>query len=80
MTASYAGSIVMYGLSQSPNTPRRLNSLRWMSMKRFAYSRHLRRFSIGSIALRTSMPGVSRPSSLSTWCSIGSPWQSHPGT
>src|SRR6266511_3420816 len=37
-------------------------------------------FSSGSMARRTSTEAVSRPSSLSTWCSIGSPWQSHPGT
>ena len=66
MTAWYAGAIVRYGCCQSPNTPRRRNSLRWISMNRAAYSRHFCRLSTGSIALRTSIEAVSRPSSLST--------------
>src|SRR5205085_1547538 len=69
-----------YGCFQSPNTPRRLNSSRWMSMNFSAYSRQRRIFSAGSMAWRTSTDALSRPSSLSTWCSMGSPWQSHPGT
>jgi hypothetical protein len=51
-----------------------------MSMNLLAYSRQRRRFSSGSIACRTSTEAWSSPSSLSTWCSIGSPWQSQPGT
>ena len=48
-------------------------------MNRSAYARQRRRFSAGSIARRTSLPALSSPSSLSTWCSMGSPWQSQPG-
>ena len=48
-------------------------------MNRSAYARQRRRFSAGSIARRTSLPALSRPSSLSTWCSMGRPWQSQPG-
>ncbi len=70
----------MYGLSQSPKTPSRLNSSRWIWTYFAAYARHLPIFSSGSIARRTSTDAVSRPSSLSTWCSMGRPWQSQPGT
>ena len=42
--------MVVYGFFQSPNTPSRLNSSRWMSMNLAAYSRQRRIFSTGSMA------------------------------
>ena len=67
-------AIVRYGSSQSPRTPRRLKSLRWMSTYFAAYARHARR---NSAVLICRFFG---PSSRSTFSSIGRPWQSQPGT
>jgi hypothetical protein len=77
MSASAARSIVAYRLSQSPTTPRRLNSSRWMPSHFSAYSRHsLRKATIGTSSL--FLPFLRY--SCSTCHSIGSPWQSQPGT
>src|SRR3954470_1409855 len=74
ITDSYWGDIVEYGSSQRPNTPIRLNCSRCRSRYFSAYARQ---------ALRTSSGAISsflRPRDSSTLISIGSPWQSHPGT
>ena len=74
MVASCSGSMVRYGLSHWPNTPSRLKSRLCASTYRPAYSRHMRRNSAALTLL------VFPPNSFSTFVSIGSPWQSQPGT
>ncbi len=66
--------MVRYGVSQRPKTPIRSNWLRCRSTYFSAYSRQARRTASGSIS------SFLRPSFSSTLISIGSPWQSHPGT
>src|SRR4030066_1140586 len=73
IVASYEWSMVRYGESQSANTPSRLNSSRCIFTYFSAYSRHS--FLISCLLI----PFFLGPSCLSTWCSIGSPWQSLPG-
>ena len=63
-----------YGLSQSPVTPRRLKSTRWMLICSSANSRHFWRNSTASSLVPTL------PHFFSTAISIGRPWQSQPGT
>ena len=72
--ASKRGSMVRYGRSQSPSTPRRLKSARCRSTCSCANSRQAARNSFASSLSPT------RPCFFSTWCSIGRPWQSQPGT
>ena len=74
MFASEVKSIVLYGLSQSPNTPNLSKPANWPSICFCAYSRHFWRNS----AAVTFLPGL--PTFFSTWSSIGKPWQSQPGT
>ena len=66
--------MVMYGSSHSPITPRRLNCPRWMSSHFSAYFRQRRRNSTADISF------FFEPRSLSTFSSMGRPWQSQPGT
>jgi len=66
--------MVVYGSSQRPNTPSRLNEVRWRSIHFWAYARQ------ASITAGRSMVRFLDPSSLSTLSSIGRPWQSQPGT
>ena len=63
----------MYGCSQSPDTPKRLKSLRCLSTCDKAYSLHFSRYSATVISLRLT------PLLVNT-CSIGKPWVSQPGT
>ncbi len=71
--ASKRKSRVLYGLSQSPITPRRLKSLRCRSICDSAYSRHFWRNSTASSFTPTL------PYFFSMAISIGRPWQSQPG-
>ena len=73
--ASYSGSRVRYGAAQSPNPPYRSNWARCVATVASAYSRALDR-SVAGVSARRS----SDESPCSTLSSIGSPWQSHPGT
>ena len=56
----------MYGCSQSPDTPKRLKSLRCLSTCDKAYSLHFSRYSATVISLRLT------PLLVNT-CSIGKP-------
>ena len=74
VAASYSGRIVAYGRPQSPRMPRRWNWSLWRAMYFSAWSQQ---------SLRTWSLSMSRsfgPTCSWILCSIGRPWQSHPGT
>ena len=71
VSASARKSIVRYGSSHSPSTPSRMKSAFCRAICVAAYSRH---------SLRKAFASIPLPCAFSTWCSIGRPWQSQPGT
>ena len=74
MSASKAGALVLYSFGQSASTPRRLNWAVWVAIHDSEKASHRARIS--------AVVSVSFSSRISreTFCSIGRPWQSHPGT
>ena len=74
MSASKAGSLVLYSLAQSATTPRRLNWSLCLAIHVSEKASQSRRSSDVDTCLLASR------SSRATFCSIGSPWQSQPGT
>ena len=73
--ASYSGSRVRYGSSQSPHTPYLLNESRCLSTVLSAKFRAFLRSLMGVSAFRASAS-----MDCNTLSSMGRPWQSHPGT
>src|SRR6266436_3304131 len=74
ITASYSALMVRYGSCQRPNTPKRIKSRRCRSTYFSAYLRQAARI-CAAVMLDFLLPNW-----LSTLISMGSPWQSHPGT
>ena len=74
MSASNAGAFVLYSCSQSASTPSRLNCFVCVAIQVSENASHRAR---NSAVVRVSFfSWISRE----TFCSIGKPWQSQPGT
>ena len=74
MSASKAGALVLYSWAQSARTPRRLNWAVCLAIQLSEKASHSAR-SPAVVTVRYSSRIVAV-----TFCSMGRPWQSQPGT